>query len=1629
MNPGDPGNQREKRKSSSYNRVVAALKKEKITPLLRAFLSLKANVTIGRVVKERSRQNICDIPFSQKQNNTQVVQNSLLSQQDIQEKTRQVMTRQVLPDGSQVYQFNGINGNSYSHRSSSGAGPKTESVLATSPLPRSGVAAQDSTGESGFRTEEGGNACLRFCGELGVARDLLISQIKEGNVGTIAFCTSINDRDVQNYKYIEKQHFTRWFGKAIDRVHDIDEHKKSQLSQSVFYQRWSAELTSIPPDKLGIYLSKINNFYTFIGTAFGDSQKEIDSAARYRNLFGSIGGQPLTFKTWWEMGHPTLMERENYDLSKTVGVNSVKNRMVDGLVLSLNRDGCGFVLPIDDTLKSGFVLAVAELKTSDEESGDSGEFNKAMDVIGHLGPAVTNVLFSHASALKSTEKTDTITYERIDALKHSHKGQMPTDFFTMDSPASKLDAGPKKKLAEEKTRKYPGDQLRRSLFALGPNGSRSYDMVTMTNGGIVAERQVCEVTSTPILPPDSFARQIDTAWIDQVKIISADLNTAIAGQESVEEQVTVACTFLTEGYDVIFMKQLTKQYQGASIPLWTELKKLDVLIKTARRGPHNDQQAARDRTLVIAKQLTKIATNEGCLNADAGQDVLLQLAKSGNGLDNFTNIVSPLVGELYKCINVLSVTINDDTIQILDASDSLVQVSASDQARLKSLIDFVTTLAQPPPPPLFLTKVHQDKEGKLYVYVHPNRYYPLGILSPELFVFTIEGEPYLPVEIINALEVCFRRKASNGVYDKLVAEDVDSKTQREIDRMAKFIQTDVAFDGSEEFTGVLTSRMMVEDRNKLSKTSIKTSRYTQRSNMLDNISGRGEERKSIVTASPEEVVNVNIAAASTKDIFIDALTNIMPIRMDETQLPDQEAENNLYTVINHAVANSFLPGRIEVYTHYQEHGPWDALEEHIQTIMRHLLEQNDDIERFLAGTRQGATVTDVNQAKKILFTSLIKQLIQHLVAIQILQQTTSEKATITILNTNFEPGAGWTTLGYSSDILVNWLNNFANKVHGKLSSITFPQLKSSDDLDVWKEEMITESKAEGVSLLSGDETQPPSKYIHDASHPIGQSDSNDPHPLLKVIIEEMDEDSHYVISITSEVHCIILDKIVSVPFDSPASVKIVRIKMFEAFETFLNILKEDEGAMDVVEEMYLNYANRLHGAGQLQPHKYDAMEFSEMWPIFLERIAATSATTAAAAKVKDDDEGDKKSSTSKDPGVNGIISPSAQIFGRHFDGISTENKYGDEAPHILKNVIKDFACQLLQLRCDGLGGPTTVMKELQEGEESLLTLVHKKTQDAAIQYILEDLAAQKGKTTGDYIQKVEVQMDNLLWSTDWQTEFNRQLHISGFGSFDRIATILAAIDDVPTICINAKGVTIGVGGINYKPTKFGNLVELKESLGPDRLVRIELMSSIRDLNWMIPAADIPEEIIPFIRTIMVLKTMWIDVGNTTAQWWQHIGNSLENLEGLDNVSDIINNLIQTILNQLGGNLEDKQGKFGAWLNNKGQQLDNIYQRDIKALNTKCTSFGKEYAQRRLEQAKLMRGNIFLLLNTYSIENNVERKGAIKTLLGKYFPTPKKGGGSRKRRRRRRRKTRRKKKRRKRKSIKKRRKRGRKTRRK
>jgi len=305
--------------------------------------------------------------------------------------------------------------------------------------------------------------------------------------------------------------------------------------------------------------------------------------------------------------------------------------------------------------------------------------------------------------------------------------------------------------------------------------------------------------------------------------------------------------------------------------------------------------------------------------------------------------------------------------------------------------------------------------------------------------------------------------------------------------------------------------------------------------------------------------------ATNKDIFIDALTNIMPVRFveDETQLPDQSPENNLYTVINNVIANSFLPGRIEVYSnpHYA-HKNWDEFERHIQKFMKDYLCCRDSgvLASFFNATRKGTPSDQVNQAKNLLFDQLSVALIEELAAIKFIVQTSSGGSGGMV---TWKATDEWTKLGYAPTVLTNFIRNFSETVPERLHSTTFSQLNASGDPEAYATDLI-ETSGSGDVGLSGGETQEPSKYIHDANHPTVQNAMDNPHPLLKVIIEEMDEDSRYTIGITSEVMCIQLKEqgvpvdSAAVDFNSPASVKIVRIKMFESFVTFLDILRQQQ---------------------------------------------------------------------------------------------------------------------------------------------------------------------------------------------------------------------------------------------------------------------------------------------------------------------------------------------------------------------------------------------------------------------------------------------------------------------------------------
>ena len=256
------------------------------------------------------------------------------------------------------FTFDGRDGNCY-RSEVKGA---DETVMATYPLSLTRMTEADGINgnDAIFSTEEEKQkAMILLYGETESAqRDLLTNQFGQGKVTGIALCISNKGRENMGYKYVEKQFFLKWFGEAIDRVHDIDEYKSWFLSPSVLYDRWVAELSMVPSDKLDNYLKQIDTFYK-------------TKLVKQTGLFGFMGSghHPLTFYEWWQLGGPpALMKSEDYKLPK-ITVRNVKAAMVTGLVEWMNEKGCGFIRPLQQPTApeiGDYVMATPELITLNE---------------------------------------------------------------------------------------------------------------------------------------------------------------------------------------------------------------------------------------------------------------------------------------------------------------------------------------------------------------------------------------------------------------------------------------------------------------------------------------------------------------------------------------------------------------------------------------------------------------------------------------------------------------------------------------------------------------------------------------------------------------------------------------------------------------------------------------------------------------------------------------------------------------------------------------------------------------------------------------------------------------------------------------------------------------------------------------------------------------------------------------------------------------------------------------------------------------------------------------------------------------------------------------------------------------
>ena len=202
-----------------------------------------------------------------------------------------------------------------------------------------------------------------------------------------------------------------------------------------------------------------------------------------------------------------------------------------------------------------------------------------------------------------------------------------------------------------------------------------------------------------------------------------------------------------------------------------------------------------------------------------------------------------------------------------------------------------------------------------------------------------------------------------------------------------------------------------------------------------------------------------------------------------------------------------------------------------------------------------------------------------------------------------------------------------------------------------------------------------------------------------------------------------------------------------------------------------------------------------------------------------------------------FIMPTGPGLSRDANGTSWNPDKADNGPRSLEMIYKNLAHSCLQV-AQGLD-PEGLL------EKFLLSIGIKVDDDIfkeALEYCLNSMTCEGIKTGGDFLQIILSKVMNMLFGLDYERHLMPDLEIVGFTSFDRIATIISGIFNVPTIFINTKGANQSFGGCSMNYTKFPGIgaepsrVAYDATATPNResstIIAQSLTERMLDVNWL-----------------------------------------------------------------------------------------------------------------------------------------------------------------------------------------------------
>ncbi len=1189
------------------------------------------------------------------------------------------------------------------------------------------------------------------------------------------------------------QTFMKWLILGLDITHDIDEDKASDRCRDILYQRWTKQLSTIHPNLRNNYLIWLSEFFnTFLVSGF----------------FGRLSdGTVLTFEQYVIMGGPEFVERmEGYVPGPTSSLGDIKDDLTNGFTRVMAHNGRGFVsLQVPTGPRVGLQIRETLEKPTEEESMDLETYDSIImeEKIAHLiatgaeQAAPQNAQYLGDPRLRLNSDAAKRQVSMMSSTVQNSSGRRIQQVSIDQTIGNRGDSASKKPVPGHQLRYNPPTMTQKLMGDVEPrtqvllqNDFTSSGIVSRRNQLVVSSQggsnQPLEIVSTvePIL--NSTIAQIETtiAQLDQTSISAAV--TSVNPRR--KAKIVANCNAMAGADEQLLAATAPREPRGRERNR-TKIEEEKNNLKAKIKYMQDARGIRQPQTLPTLSEEEKTAyetskhVDENKMRREIRGPVMATLDHPN--VPNIRRVEKNVInGELQKFANITP------------------------------SIDY------------FLVEVTRDSDGNISITYNRNgipvTYYPAGIIPSQLVNMMLvqfeDGKTYLPLATALILDEGIRKVVATRVYQQLLTNDngkvfikaiLDSLRQNPETILKIFAKHKEAF-----FTPLTHQKQHAHNKSNTEYRNLGSTTGTHHlasiANELFSEEGGDFLKKNLEKSGMEKFISDEISKPgdSPSRLVKQILMAIMTLQVEDED--EEEGGKTSYT-------GDSKSGTEKKSSKSSQSRCGNIGEFILRGVIRYLLSSREQWEEGIPLNTQDAIFLYLKQR----LISELSQSVPFYNSLLTAQNTDGIRDTLRelFLNRVLRPLLSQEPklLQIYSGFLEKWISENVETIFEKIE-----EMRKMGCTGQGAALLFSENQNETETMSS---IPPPSYQLMYDSRNRTEIQETDFPVLLEIANAVILDDSNLNFTLTCVTNPQIPGKSpTSVSLNGRVSVKRVRILDYIEFQKFRDVV--ETGPNKTARKKYIKAAwnHKIQNVDEVSR----TTSFEDTFKLVKKRRNDTAGEAVDPGGEDDEEEQDKSSSgNSKAQSATAIKEFNVKTktgFSRKNNGLSHNKLTADQGPRALEAVYKNIASMCLMINL-GLDNEDRLRTLLSQNGFSEIEI------NAGAEYCLQSTTIEGIKTGGDLLQVVQMKIMGMLFSIIKDADGALSVENFGFISFDRIATIIGAIFQVPSIFISAKGRNHAYGGLNIaskvRDTTFAKPIR-KQTLTP----RISLFERALDCYWL-----------------------------------------------------------------------------------------------------------------------------------------------------------------------------------------------------